>query len=181
MSVCHCSQTVAGLPEEMRLLKEVTVRLIRAGERERYDQLIEKEHYLKNANAVGQVLRYVAEYKGQWVALLTFCSAALHLKPRDRLLNWWSFDLQGGGSAPGFNVWFGDVSFPNAGLPLSPVNYNSYYCGMILRGTGTNSPYVEPSYFIPTEWGPERHGKALDGTQLVTVLEGPLVGQGRLD
>ena len=88
MSVCHCSQTVAGLPEEMRLLKEVTVRLIRAGERERYDQLIEKEHYLKNANAVGQVLRYVAEYKGQWVALLTFCSAALHLKPRDRLLNW---------------------------------------------------------------------------------------------
>jgi len=88
MSVCHCSQRGADLPEELRLLKEVTVRLIRPGERKRYDQLIEKEHYLKNANAVGQVLRYVAEYKGQWMALLTFCSAALHLKPRDRLLNW---------------------------------------------------------------------------------------------
>jgi hypothetical protein len=49
---------------------------------------MEAEHYLRNANAVGEVLRYVAEYDGQWVGLLTFCSAALHLKPRDRFLNW---------------------------------------------------------------------------------------------
>jgi len=46
------------------------------------------KHYLKNANAVGRVLRYVAEYCGQWVALLTFNSAAYHLKPRDQWLHW---------------------------------------------------------------------------------------------
>jgi hypothetical protein len=64
------------------------VRLIELSERERHDQLMEQEHYLGNANAIGQVLRYVAEYEGEWVGALTFCSAALHLKPRDRLLNW---------------------------------------------------------------------------------------------
>ena len=49
---------------------------------------MESEHYLHNSTAVGQVLRYVALYNGQWVALLTFCSAALHLKFRERLLGW---------------------------------------------------------------------------------------------
>lgn len=88
MSVCHSNQRDLSLPVEERLLQEVSVRLIERSERARHDQLMEKEHYLGNANAVGQVLRYVAEYEGQWVAALTFCSASLHLKPRDRLLNW---------------------------------------------------------------------------------------------
>jgi hypothetical protein len=79
---------MASLPTEARLLDQVTVRLITPEERQRYDGLMEQEHYLGNAHAVGQVLRYVAEYQGQWVALLTFCSAALHLKPRDRFLHW---------------------------------------------------------------------------------------------
>lgn len=88
MSVCHANHTAVSWPRESRLLKEVSVRLIALGERERHDQLMEQEHYLGNANAIGQVLRYVAEYQGQWVGALTFCSAALHLKPRDQLLNW---------------------------------------------------------------------------------------------
>lgn len=79
---------MASLPAEERLLDQVTVRLIDPEERERYDALMEQEHYLGKDNAVGGVLRYVAEYQGQWVALLTFCSAALHLKPRDRFLHW---------------------------------------------------------------------------------------------
>lgn len=70
------------------LLDEVRVRLLEPSKRDRYDQLIEQRHYLGNANSIGQVLRYVAEYRGEWVALLTFCSSALHLKPRDRFLNW---------------------------------------------------------------------------------------------
>lgn len=88
MSNCYCDQAIEGLPAEERLLAEVRVRLISPGERERFDELMEKEHYLHNATAVGQVLRYVAVYQGRWVALLTFCSAALHLKFRDRLLEW---------------------------------------------------------------------------------------------
>ncbi len=79
---------MASLPAETRLLDQVTVRLIDPGEREKYEALMEQEHYLGQGHAVGQVLRYVAEYQGEWVALLTFCSAALHLKPRDRFLHW---------------------------------------------------------------------------------------------
>jgi len=91
MSVCHLNQRLASLPPETRLLKEVSVGLLDplvSAQRERHDQLMEREHYLGNANAIGQVLRYVAEYQGEWVAALTFCSPALHLKPRDRFLNW---------------------------------------------------------------------------------------------
>lgn len=88
MSVCHTNHSVVGLPAEPRLLQAVTVRLIEPEERSRHDELMEREHYLGNANAIGQVLRYVAEYQGAWVAILTFCSAALHLKPRDRFLHW---------------------------------------------------------------------------------------------
>lgn len=79
---------MVNLPPEERLLKDVNLRLIHLDERERHNQLMEQEHYLGNANAIGQVLRYVAEYQGEWVAVMTFCSAALHLKPRDRLLEW---------------------------------------------------------------------------------------------
>src|SRR5512136_871491 len=88
MAVCHGDERRASWPAEEGLLDQVTVRLMAPEERERYDGLLEQEHYLGRDQAVGGVLRYVAEYQGQWVALLTFCSAALHLKPRDRFLHW---------------------------------------------------------------------------------------------
>src|SRR5437867_120609 len=88
MAVHLADSLAAGLPPEPKLLNAVTVRLITETERDRFDQLLETEHYLKNATVVGQVLRYVAEYQGRWVALLVFSSAAFHLKPRDRWLQW---------------------------------------------------------------------------------------------
>lgn len=89
MSICYADYRREDLPVESRLLEEVTVRLVASeAERERHDGLLEREHYLGNATAVGRVLRYVAEHRGEWVAVLTFCSAALHLKPRDRFLKW---------------------------------------------------------------------------------------------
>jgi len=88
MSVHLADQIRSGLAPEPRLLKEVTVRLIEESERAAFDELLVREHYLKNATAVGQVLRYVAEYQGRWVALLVFSSAAFHIKPRDRWLHW---------------------------------------------------------------------------------------------
>jgi hypothetical protein len=88
MSVHLAEQIRCGLPPEARLLKAVTVRLLEASERAAFDAQMAAEHYLKNATAVGQVLRYVAEYQGRWVALLVFSSAAFHLKPRDRWLHW---------------------------------------------------------------------------------------------
>ena len=88
MSVHLADTLAAGLPPEPRLLNAVTIRLIAESERERFDRLIATEHYLRNATVVGQVLRYVAEYEGRWVALLGFSSPALHLKPRDCWLQW---------------------------------------------------------------------------------------------
>ncbi len=88
MSIHFSDGAVAGTPSEPILLQAVTVRLIEDSERERFEEELVSKHYLKNANAVGRVLRYVAEYRGQWVALLIFNSAAYHIKLRDRWLHW---------------------------------------------------------------------------------------------
>ena len=79
---------VEGLPQEPHLLRDVNVRLIEPSEQARFDDLLSREHYLKNATVVGQTLRYVAQYERQWLALLVFSSAAFHIKPRDRWLHW---------------------------------------------------------------------------------------------
>lgn len=70
------------------LFNDLSVRLIKPAEQSRFDELLAREHYLKNATVVGQALRYVAQYQGQWLALLVFSSAAFHIKPRDRWLHW---------------------------------------------------------------------------------------------
>lgn len=88
MSVHLFDGPIAGTPAEPSLLEAVGVRLIRESERERFDEELISKHYLKNANAVGCVLRYVAEYQGQWVALLLFSSSAFHIKLRDQWLHW---------------------------------------------------------------------------------------------
>lgn len=88
MSIHLSSAVVRGLPKEPELLQQVRVRLIEECERVRFDELLSRKHYLKNATVVGQTLRYVAEFQGQWLALVVFSSAAFHLKPRDRWLYW---------------------------------------------------------------------------------------------
>ena len=88
MSVHLCNGSIDGMPPEALLLEAVTVRLIEDSERERFDAELVAKHYLQNAHAVGRVLRYVAEYRGQWVALLIFSSSAFHIKLRDQWLHW---------------------------------------------------------------------------------------------
>jgi len=88
MSVHLFDGPIDGTPPEPLLLDAVSIRLIEDSERERFDQELTRKHYLKNANVVGRVLRYVAEYADQWVALLVFSSPALHLKLRDQWLHW---------------------------------------------------------------------------------------------
>lgn len=73
---------------ESDVLDRVAVRLIREDERAAFDQALVDQHYLASARLVGQTLRYVAEYDGQWVALLTFSAAALHLKSREKWIGW---------------------------------------------------------------------------------------------
>jgi hypothetical protein len=66
----------------------VQLRLIEPGERERFDRLIVEQHYLGNAQLVGEQLRYVAEYQGQWVALISWSAAAYKLKLREGWIGW---------------------------------------------------------------------------------------------
>ena len=70
------------------LLSRVTLRLMEEWERERFDLLLEKEHYLKSARIGGRHLRYVAEADGRWLAIITFSGAAPHLKAREKWLGW---------------------------------------------------------------------------------------------
>ena len=75
-------------PLEPDVLKRVTVRLLRDDERDAFDHALENQHYLASARLAGQTLRYVAELDGQWIALLTFSAASLHLKGREQWLRW---------------------------------------------------------------------------------------------
>lgn len=36
----------------------------------------------------GRSLRYVAQFNGEWVALLCFSGAALHVKSREKRIGW---------------------------------------------------------------------------------------------
>lgn len=66
----------------------VIVRLIEPSERQAFDDLLAAEHYLRSAEVVGEQLRYVAEYEGRWVALLTWSAAAFNLRERERWIGW---------------------------------------------------------------------------------------------
>jgi len=55
---------------------------------ELWNSLVREHHYLKNANLVGEQLRYALTYQGQWVALLGWSAASLHLKDREAWLGW---------------------------------------------------------------------------------------------
>src|SRR5262249_21620237 len=74
--------------DEQEILIHLAVRPVTADEVERFDQLLIEHHYLESAQLVGEHLRYVAEYRGQWLALASWNAAALHIKPRDHFIGW---------------------------------------------------------------------------------------------
>ena len=74
--------------DEQHVLEQVTVRLVRHEETARFDELIVEHHYLHSAQLVGEHLRYVVTYKGQWLALASWSAAALHIKARDQFIGW---------------------------------------------------------------------------------------------
>jgi len=75
-------------PDEQRVLDGVKVRLAKRKEEQRFERVMRREHYLKNMDLVGHRLLYVAEYNGQWLALLTWSTPALHVKARDTWIGW---------------------------------------------------------------------------------------------
>ena len=75
-------------PAEAVVLEQIVVRLIEPPEQERWNQLISRHHYLKNAHLVGERLCYVVEYQGRWLALLGWSAAAYHIRARDQWIGW---------------------------------------------------------------------------------------------
>ena len=75
-------------PDEQDVLIHLVVRPVPVEQTEQFDQLLIEHHYLKSAQLVGEHLRYVAEYRGQWMALGSWSAAALHLKARDSFIGW---------------------------------------------------------------------------------------------
>jgi hypothetical protein len=69
-------------------LQTLQVRLVRPDEAERYQALMKAYHYLGSLAKIGETLWYVATYLGEWVALLSFSSAALKCGARDRWIGW---------------------------------------------------------------------------------------------
>lgn len=75
--------------DEQSILEGVQIRLASASERPRWNKLVRQNHYLKNANLVGEQLRYVVtDAQGTWLALIGWSAAALHLKARDQFIEW---------------------------------------------------------------------------------------------
>ena len=79
------------LPEEAAiLLRTVQVRVLDTPElRARAQGLLATHHYLGGVQAVGEQVHYaVSDAQGEWVAVLVFAAAALHLRPRDQWIGW---------------------------------------------------------------------------------------------
>ena len=79
---------LAHIANEAEVVKRVQVRLLEEHEQPEFDRLLIEKHYLHDATLAGQSLRYVAELDGQWLALVSFSAAALHLKAREKWLGW---------------------------------------------------------------------------------------------
>ncbi len=73
--------------EEQEILEHLQVRPVTSrSDTTRCDQLIVEHHYLHDATLVGEQLRYVATYKGRWLAVATWSAAAFHLKDREAFI-----------------------------------------------------------------------------------------------
>ena len=72
----------------MQNLSEVLVRPTGPLERERFQQLMQKHHYLGALPKISETIWYVATIAEQWVAILSFSAAALKCSPRDRWIGW---------------------------------------------------------------------------------------------
>lgn len=69
-------------------LKEINVRPVNLEEIERYNQLMQSHHYLGALRPIGETIRYIATWQNQWVALISFSSAALKCGVRDQWIGW---------------------------------------------------------------------------------------------
>jgi len=75
-------------PPPTKSLRDVQVRLVRAGEEARFLELLREHHYLGCKWVPGSSVWHVAERGGIWVALVVWASAAMKCGERDRMIGW---------------------------------------------------------------------------------------------
>ena len=74
--------------EQEAVLDELVAELVVDSEVPRWNAEVCENHYLKNANLVGEQLRYDVTYRGERLALLGWSAASYHLKYREQWLGW---------------------------------------------------------------------------------------------
>ena len=73
---------------EAKSLKSLLVRPIVAHERNEWDSLMARHHYLGLRSIVGEAMRYVAILDGRWVAIIGWGAAAFKSRHRDAWIGW---------------------------------------------------------------------------------------------
>jgi len=69
-------------------LLEVFVRPVHRAEEQRFQNMMQEYHYLGSLPKISETIWYVAIWRDQWVALLSFSAAALKCTARDRWIGW---------------------------------------------------------------------------------------------
>ena len=57
-------------------LREISVQPVHPSEQQRYQELMQKYHYLGALPKIGETLCYVAAWHNHWLALVSFSAAA---------------------------------------------------------------------------------------------------------
>lgn len=69
-------------------LQEIEVQPVRLSDQERYQTLMRQHHYLGDLPKISETVWYVASWRDQWVALLSFSASALKCAARDQWIGW---------------------------------------------------------------------------------------------
>jgi hypothetical protein len=79
--MCHPRDTLLEL-------HQIVVRPITSSEGQRYQELMRQHPYLGALPKISETLWYVATWREEWVALLSFSASALKCAARDRWIGW---------------------------------------------------------------------------------------------
>ncbi|WP_419602611.1 Druantia anti-phage system protein DruA, partial [Thiolapillus sp.] len=69
-------------------LQEIIIQPVQPGEQKHFQSLMVTHHYLGALPKIGHTLWYVASYRNEWLALLSFSAAAWKCAARDQWIGW---------------------------------------------------------------------------------------------
>lgn len=79
---------MSSMPSQVDLQKVIVRQLTDPAEQLRWNDLVVEQHYLKSSSMVGEQIRYVAEFNGQWLACIGCSAATLKSALRSKFLKW---------------------------------------------------------------------------------------------